>query len=96
MGKLTKEAIFRLNLYANSKGIIDKKLNTENIIYSLTDQSKSIIFDLDHSIIVPNEGLFLGIEFIGFEDSNNAIIEDERNNYIKFCFNEIKPNILFK
>ena len=38
-----KEAIFRLNLYSNSNGIIDKKLNTENIIYSLTDQSKSII-----------------------------------------------------
>lgn len=90
-----KEAIFRLNLYANSKGIIDKKLNTENIIYSLTDQSKSIIFDLDHSIIVPNEGLFLGIEFIGFEDSNNAIIEEERNNYIKLNFASTKSSQTF-
>lgn len=39
--------------------------------------------------------LFFGVEFMGFEDSNNAIIEDERNNYIKLNFASTKSSQTF-
>ncbi|QMU64607.1 MAG: hypothetical protein GKR88_10115 [Flavobacteriaceae bacterium] len=88
-------AIFRLILYSNDKGKIGEKINTENIIYSLSDESKSIIFDLGEIYKIPKEGVFLGIEFIGFEDLNKSILENERNNYIKLSFASTKSSKTF-
>lgn len=90
-----ERAIFRLNIYSNSNGSINQKLNTENIIFTLQDKSEYITFDLKKPFLIPLEGLFLGIEFIGFENSSNSIIENERNNFIKLSFASTKKSSTF-
>ena len=93
--KNIERAIFRLNLYSNSNGIINQKINTENIIFTLEDNSEYITFNLKKSFLIPLEGLFLGIEFIGFENSSNSILENERNNFIKLSFASTKKSSTF-
>lgn len=86
------EAVFRLNIYHNSNGNIGEKLNFDNLICELSNNSNFIFFDLGRSIVLPEEGLFLGIEFIGFQDSENAIIKNEKNNFIKLNFASTKKS----
>ena len=93
--KKIERAVFRLNIYSNSNGSINQKLNTENIIYTLEDNSEYITFDLKNPLLIPLEGLFLGIEFIGFENSSNSILENERNNFIKLSFASTKKSSTF-
>lgn len=93
--KKIKKAIFRLNIYSSSNGIICQKLNKENIIYTLEDNSEYITFDIKKPFLIPLEGLFLGIEFIGFENSSNSILEIERNNFIKLSFASTKKSSTF-
>lgn len=88
-----ERAVFMLNIYSNFNGFIKEKL--KSITCSLTDKSDFIEFDLGKTIALPKEGLFLGIEFIGFEDSNKNIIENKRNKFIKLSFSSTKESKTF-
>lgn len=90
-----ERAVFRLNIYSKTKVLIGERLNTGNLISSVTDNSKHITFSLQKHIVVPLEGLFLGVEFIGFENEANEILAEERNNFIKLNFASTKRSSTF-
>lgn len=80
-------AIFRLNIYKNNNGKIGDKLNIGNIISYVDSKIKEFIqFSLDETIEIPKNGLFVGLEFIGFEDLGRKILVNEKNNFIKLEF----------
>ena len=80
----------------------DKKKLNSKLISQIKKELKIVeknvskkLGDLKNPLLIPLEGLFLGIEFIGFENSSNSILENERNNFIKLSFASTKKSSTF-
>lgn len=93
--KAINSSIFRINIYDNTNDKIGNIISVTNNTSTLTEKSNFIQFSLNKPIEIPINGLFIGIEFIGFIDNNGTLLINERNNFIKLDFASTKSSKTF-
>lgn len=77
--------LFKVNFYANDNGYPGKPLLYENVIFKVTEKDGGQ-FDLDvsqHHIFMPDSGLFVSIQVLGYTDEKGKLLPNKKYKEIK-------------
>jgi hypothetical protein len=84
-GKGKFATIFRVNFYNNQIGFPGAPMGYENIVFSI-DEKEDKVFELDvldKFIYVPEDGLFVSIQVLGYENSKGKLAQTKQYREIK-------------
>ncbi len=84
-GKGKFATIFRVNFYKNNNGSPGESICYENVVFSM-DEKEDKVFELDildKFIYVPENGLFISIQVLGYENSKGRLAQTKQYREIK-------------
>mgnify|MGYP000055947241 FL=1 len=84
-GKGKFATIFRVNFYKNQNGFPGEPAGYENVVFSI-DEKEDKIFELDvlsKSIYIPENGLFVSLQVLGYENSKGRLAQTKQYREIK-------------
>ncbi len=84
-GKGKFATIFRVNFYKNQNGFPGEPMGYENVVFSI-DEKEDKIFELDvldKSIYIPETGLFVSLQVLGYENSKGRLAQTKQYREIK-------------
>ncbi|MBM1108000.1 carboxypeptidase-like regulatory domain-containing protein [Aurantibacter crassamenti] len=84
-GKGKFATIFRLQYYANNAGSPGAPIGYENVIFSISEKVDKV-FELDvtnKSIFIPENGIFISIQVLGYADTNGKLVDSKKYREIK-------------
>ncbi len=84
-GKGQFATIFRVNFYQNQNGVPAEPMGYENIVFSV-DEKEEKFFELDvlsKFIYIPEEGLFVSLQVLGYENSKGGLAQTKQYREIK-------------
>ena len=93
--ELISSSIFRLNFYYNIDNKVGDEINIGNILDVISESTEFIEFSLEEVKEVAKEGMFIGVEFIGFEDVDRNLLDEIQNNFIKLDFSSTKKSTTY-
>ncbi|MRI00430.1 carboxypeptidase-like regulatory domain-containing protein [Kriegella sp. EG-1] len=84
-GKGNFATIFRIQYYANKEGIPSEPLGYENVIFTINEEAdKMFELDLvDKSVFIPENGIFISIQVLGYADKNGKLLDTKKYREIK-------------
>lgn len=77
--------IFKVNIYSNKKGNPGENINKEIIVFRATEKDGDY-HDLDISsqnILMPNNGVFISIQVLGYTDKNGKLLPNKKYKEVK-------------
>ena len=77
--------LFKVNFYANDHGFPGKPLLYETVVFRITEKDGDQ-FDLDvsrHSIFIPENGVFISIQVLGYTDEKGKLLPNKKYKEIK-------------
>lgn len=84
-GKGKFATIFRVNFYENYKGLPGDPIGYENLVFSIAAKEDKV-FKLDvlsESIYIPETGIFVSIQVLGYENSKGRLAQTKQYREIK-------------
>ena len=84
-GKGKFATIFRVNFYKNQNGFPGEPMGYENVVFSI-DEKEDKIFELDllnKFIYIPEKGLFVAVQVLGYENSKGKLAQTKQYREIK-------------
>ncbi len=84
-GKGKFATIFRVNFYKNQNGFPGEPIGYENIVFSI-DEKEDKVFELDilsKSIYIPEKGLFVSLQVLGYENDKGRLSQTKQYREIK-------------
>lgn len=84
-GKGKFATIFRVQFYENDKGVPGAGIPYENVVFAM-DEKADKVFELDlgaRSIFIPEPGLFVSIQVLGYADKDGKLVETKKYREIK-------------
>ena len=84
-GKGKFATIFRINFYKNQNGFPGAPMGYENVVFSI-DEKKDKVFELDilsKSVYIPENGLFVSLQVLGYENSKGRLAQTKQYREIK-------------
>ena len=84
-GKGKFATIFRVNFYENTNGLPGEVIGYDNIVFSISEKEKKV-FELDllsNSIYIPETGIFVSIQVLGYENSKGRLAQTKQYREIK-------------
>ncbi|WP_236631069.1 carboxypeptidase-like regulatory domain-containing protein [Zobellia sp. OII3] len=84
-GKGKFATIFRVQFYENNNGSPGAGIPHENVVFAM-DEKADKVFELDllsNSIFIPESGLFVSIQVLGYADKDGKLVETKKYREIK-------------
>ncbi|WP_072994495.1 carboxypeptidase-like regulatory domain-containing protein [Pseudozobellia thermophila] len=84
-GKGKFATIFRVQFYENNNGSPGAGIPYENVVFAM-DEKADKVFELDllsNSIFIPESGLFVSIQVLGYADKEGKLVETKKYREIK-------------
>lgn len=84
-GKGKFATIFRINFYKNQNGFPGEPMGYENVVFPI-DEKEDKVFELsllDKFIYIPEDGLFVSIQVLGYENSKGKLAQTKQYREIK-------------
>ena len=77
--------LFKANVYYNENGFPGKPLTYQNIIFQATEKDgNSLTVDVsDYDILIPESGLFVSIQVLGYTDKTGKLLPNKKYKEIK-------------
>lgn len=85
-----KVAVLKINLYTNDNNAPGKRINAyQDITVTLAKGERGdVVLDLkDYHMIFPEEGVFVGIEWMGLADDEGTLLQNDTFNDSSIAFN---------
>ncbi len=84
-GKGKFATLFRVNFYSNKNGVPSEPIGYENVVFSV-DENEDKVFELDllsKFIYIPENGLFVSLQVLGYENSKGRLAQTKQYREIK-------------
>ena len=84
-GKGKFATIFRVNFYKNQNGFPGEPMGYENVVFSINEEEDKV-FELDvlsKFIYIPENGLFVSLQVLGYENSKGRLAQTKQYREIK-------------
>ncbi len=84
-GKGNYATIFRINFYQNLNGLPGDPMGYENVVFHMNEKEDKV-FELDittKSIFIPEKGIFVALQVLGYADSNGKLAQTKQYREIK-------------
>ncbi|MFD1063405.1 hypothetical protein ACFQ1Q_09130 [Winogradskyella litorisediminis] len=77
--------LFKVNVYKNKNGKPGKNLNKKPIVFRATEKDGDYheLDIIDNNIIMPDEGVFISIQVLGYTDKNGKLLPNKKYKEIK-------------
>ncbi len=90
--------LFRASFYENENGFPGKTLTYDQIIFRVTEASSNL-YELDvtdYDIYIPENGVFLSIQVLGYTDRNGKLLPNKKYREVKTAKGIVKISTTFR
>lgn len=77
--------LFKLKVYANDNGFPGKSITNETMAFRVTEKNgDEYIYDVENkNIFIPEDGIFISIQVLGYTDKNGKLLPNKKYKEIK-------------
>ncbi len=90
--------LFLMHFYENDQGVPGKTLTYDQIVFRVTEASSNV-FELDvsdHDIYMPENGLFVSIQVLGYTDRTGKLLPNKKYREVKTPKGMVKISTTFR